>query len=154
LNDELIIEIANEQSACEADETRIRDVVAEILAAEGVAAGQISVALVDDATIHEVNRQHLNHDYPTDVISFVFDRDGARLEGEVVASGDTASSVAKDLGWPAENELLLYVVHGTLHLVGYDDQSETDRKEMRAAEAHFLARFGMVVPWQDRQDEE
>ncbi len=152
MNDELIIEIANEQSACAIQETLIREVVAEILSGEGVAGGQISVALVDDPTIHEVNRQHLNHDYPTDVISFVFDRDGTSLDGEVIASADTACATAKDLGWPAENELLLYVVHGTLHLVGYDDQTESDREEMRGREAHYLARFGMTAPWQDAEE--
>ena len=127
----------------------IRQAVLDILAGEGVAEGQISVALVDDPTIHEINRRHLQHDYPTDVISFVLEREERYLDGEVVASGDTACSVARDMGWPAQDELLLYVVHGTLHLVGYDDQSESDRNEMRARECHYLAEFGLKPPWQD-----
>jgi probable rRNA maturation factor len=149
LDAELTIEIADQQATVTIDEALIRNVVSEILAGEGVTGGQISVAVVDDPTIHGVNRQHLNHDYPTDVISFVFDRDGSRLDGEVIVSADAARGAAEHLGWAAENELLLYVVHGTLHLVGYDDRSEADREQMRGRESHYLARFGMVPPWQD-----
>jgi probable rRNA maturation factor len=146
------VEIANEQSACAIDETLICRAVSEILAGEGVRAGQVSVAVVDDATIHEINRRHLEHDYPTDVISFVLESEEGYLDGEVVVSADTACTVGQDLGWPAENELLLYVVHGTLHLVGYDDQSDSDRREMRTRERHYLARFGLVPPWQDSDE--
>lgn len=146
--DQLTVEIANEQSACTLDESLIRQAVLRILAEEGVNSGQISVALVDDHTIHEINRRHLQHDYPTDVISFVLDSHDGYLDGEVVASADTANAVAKDLGWPAQNELLLYVVHGTLHLVGYDDLSDSDRDEMRTRERKYLAHFGLVPPWQ------
>lgn len=149
MEDEPTVEIANEQSACSVDESLIRQAVQEILGAEGVTDGQISVALVDDPTIHEINRRHLQHDYPTDVISFVLEREDGYLDGEVVASADTACTVARELGWPAQNELLLYVVHGTLHLVGYDDQSDSDREEMRARECHYLAKFGLKPPWHD-----
>ncbi len=149
MDTEPTIEIANEQSAVAIDEALIRQTVSEVLAGEGIARGQVSLAVVDDPTIHAINRQHLNHDYPTDVISFVFDRDGDCLDGEVIVSADTARGAAAELGWPAENELLLYVVHGTLHLAGYDDQSDSDRQEMRVRESHYLARFGMVPPWQD-----
>ncbi len=143
------VEIANEQSACAIDEPLICRAVSEILAGEGITVGQVSVAVVDDPTIHELNRRHLEHDYPTDVISFVLESREGYLDGEVVVSADTACTVATELGWPAENELLLYVVHGTLHLVGYDDQSESDREEMRNRERHYLARFGLVPPWHD-----
>ena len=152
MNDQPIVEIANEQAACNVDESLIRQAVLEILAGEGITTGQISVALVDDPTIHEINRQHLQHDYPTDVISFVLEREEGYLDGEVVASADTACAVAADLGWPAQNELLLYVVHGTLHLVGYDDQSDSDRDEMRSRERQYLARFDLVPPWQDANE--
>lgn len=147
-----IVEIANEQTACTIDESLMRRAILEILAGEGVVRGQISVALVDDPTIHEINRRHLQHDYPTDVISFVLECEDGYLDGEVVASADTACCVAGELGWPAESELLLYVVHGTLHLVGYDDQSDEDRKEMRIRERLYLARFGLVPPWQEPQE--
>lgn len=143
------VEIANEQTACALNEALIRQAVLEILEEEGVSAGNVSIAVVDDPTIREINRRHLNHDYPTDVISFVLESASGYLDGEVVTSADTAREAAADLGWPVENELLLYVVHGTLHLVGYDDRSETDRQCMRSRERHYLARFDLVPPWQE-----
>ena len=71
-------------------------------------ARELSVAVVDDPTIHELNRQFLDHDYPTDVLSFLLERDGDALEGEVVVSADTRGP-RRSNGWPADDELLLYV---------------------------------------------
>lgn len=147
LDAEPTIEIANEQSACRIDEALIRRAVLEILAGEGVERAQISVAVVDDRTIQAIHRKYLNHDDPTDVISFPLEWKDGCLDGEIVVSAETALAAAQELGWPAENELLLYVVHGTLHLLGYDDQSQPDRREMRDRERRYLTRFGMVPPW-------
>jgi probable rRNA maturation factor len=103
----------------------------------------VSVAIVDDETIHQLNRQFLNHDYPTDVLSFTLEDDPPRLEGEIIVSVDTARQNAAEAGWSADDELLLYVIHGTLHLAGYLDKSPEDFAEMRAAEAAVLARLGV-----------
>jgi probable rRNA maturation factor len=84
----------------------------------------------------------LNHDYPTDVLSFLLERNDNRLEGEIIVSADTALSAAPRYGWSAGDELLLYVIHGALHLVGYDDQTPEAQAEMRRHEAAILARFG------------
>ena len=58
------------------------------------------------------------HDYPTDVISFVLEREDEHLEGEIIVGVDTAMELAKDSQWNWEFEFLLYVIHGCLHLVG------------------------------------
>jgi probable rRNA maturation factor len=102
----------------------------------------ISLAVVDDAEIHELNRQFLNHDWPTDVLSFALQDDGSHLEGEVIISADTAAAMAVELGCTAEAEQLLYVIHGMLHLVGYCDKTPEDAQQMRIAEAKFLGQFG------------
>lgn len=100
--------------------------------------GEISIAIVDDAQIHELNRQYLNHDYPTDVISFdTTDREGF-LEGEVIASAETAHRVASQNNWQASDELLLYIIHGMLHVIGLDDTSESKAKQMRTEERHYI----------------
>jgi probable rRNA maturation factor len=104
---------------------------------------QLSIAIVDDATIHELNRRYLEHDYPTDVLSFTLERDNEHLEGEVIASAETAARSAADYGWSADDELLLYVVHGTLHLVGHDDGTPDERAVMRRLERRYLASFGL-----------
>jgi probable rRNA maturation factor len=69
------------------------------------------------------------------------------LEGEVIASTDTAANAAARVGWPAEDELLLYVVHGMLHLVGHDDHDSASLAVMRAAERQCLAHFGLEPPY-------
>ncbi|EMI43838.1 rRNA maturation RNase YbeY [Rhodopirellula sp. SWK7] len=99
---------------------------------------RIGVRVTDDATIHEINRDFLQHDYPTDVISFPYELQPPMVEGELVVSIDTAENEAADAGWSVAQELLLYVIHGTLHLVGFDDTDDESRKEMREAERKAL----------------
>ena len=139
------IAIANQQTTLSIDEDRIRRIAAAILADAGYAEGELSIAVVDDPTIHELNVRHLQHDYPTDVLSFALVDKPPRLEGEVIVSADTAIENALDYGWPAEDELLLYVIHGTLHLAGHRDKADDEIAAMRAAETQYL-RLADVEP--------
>lgn len=127
---------------------RICGVLSCILADAGFSAGSISVAIVDDATIHQLNRQYLDHDWPTDVLSFLLEEDRAAgwLNGEVVVSQETAARQAAGYSWTSTEELLLYLIHGTLHLAGFDDADEALRREMRQAEDRYLARAGIARP--------
>lgn len=148
----LTIEIANQQQLLMLDEEKIRAAVTAALAEGGFTHGEISVAVVDDPTIHGINREFLEHDYPTDVISFPLndpDSEGGKVEGEIVVSTDTAAAEAHRLafaGWGVAEEFLLYVAHGALHLAGFDDHAEDDLREMRAAEVAVLAKVGIVAP--------
>ena len=137
------IELSNRQSALEIDADRLKSAARAIVQDERIARAQVSLAVVDDATIHALNRRYLNHDYPTDVLSFVFDRQGDRLDGEVVVSAETAAAAAGQYDWSPAAELLLYVIHGMLHLVGYDDQTPKALSEMRRRERHYLAGFDL-----------
>jgi probable rRNA maturation factor len=139
----LVVAVANQQSQQAVDKNRLRKAVQTVLAGEGIGRADISVAIVDDATIHDVNRSYLSHDEPTDVISFALDRKDDFVDGEIVVSADTATAAAKRFGWSPDDELLLYVIHGTLHLVGYDDTSLAVRKTMRQRERHYLRQFGL-----------
>lgn len=140
----LEILIANEQSRAVEIE-RLRAGAARVFADAGVSHGEVSIAIVDDPTIHELNRRFLAHDYPTDVISFVFDRTANTLHGEIIVSADTAAASCGEYGWPEGDELLLYVVHGALHLVGYDDKSPEKEAAMRQAERETFARLGIAM---------
>jgi probable rRNA maturation factor len=144
----LSIELSDEQTALAFDAVRIKELAERILREAGVGSGSLSIAVVDDPTIHQLNRQFLEHDYPTDALSFLFEREQDHLEGEVIVSADTAVRVAAELGWPAEDELLLYVVHATLHLVGHDDATDELRTAMRNEERRYLAALGI-----DRRDD-
>jgi probable rRNA maturation factor len=135
--------LLDEQTSVPVDRQRLVSAVSSVLGGEGVAAATISVAVIDDAAIHELNRQFLAHDEPTDVLSFVLERQDDFLEGEIVVSGDTACRSAAEFGWPAADELLLYVIHGALHLAGYDDLDPASQLVMRDRERHYLDKFGL-----------
>jgi len=77
------------------------------------------------------------------VLSFALEDNPPRLEGEVIVSADTAQRCALEAGWSAADELLLYVIHGALHLAGYRDKSRENSAEMRAAELATLAELGV-----------
>ncbi|SMP53233.1 probable rRNA maturation factor [Neorhodopirellula lusitana] len=109
---------------------------------------QIGVRVAGDESIHEVNRQFLQHDYPTDVISFPYELSPPRVEGELIVSLDTALEQARAVqtpGWTVANELVLYVVHGTLHLVGFDDTAPDVRAAMREAERAAMRLIGIEI---------
>src|SRR5947209_17588936 len=95
--------------------------------------------------MHRLNRQYLQHDYPTDVLSFVLDQDARAksLDGQIIVSSDYAAREAPRYGWTVDDELLLYVIHGTLHLVGHDDTTTEAKAAMRQAEARYLRRFDL-----------
>ena len=103
---------------------------------------ELSFAVLDDERMHAVNRDQLGHDYPTDVLSFPFAEEPV-LVGEVLLSADTARREAAARGHPAYHELLLYAVHGVLHLLGYDDHDPAARRRMRGAERTALAALGV-----------
>ncbi len=137
------IAITNQQSTLALDEDRLREAIRAVLEDAGRASAEISLAVVDDPTIHELNRKYLNHDYATDVLSFLLEDDQNHLVGDVVASAATAAAAAERFAWTPADELLLYAVHGTLHLVGYDDKTPQAAAEMRTQEARVLARSAL-----------
>jgi probable rRNA maturation factor len=138
--------VTNQQSCHTVNDPQLAEAARAVLRQSPIASAAVSVAVVDDATIHELNRRYLNHDWPTDVLSFVLDERDGHLEGEVVISADTAAIAAAELGCPAAAEQLLYVIHGTLHLVGYRDSSRADARKMHAAEMTILRDFGLGSP--------
>lgn len=138
------VETANRQSR-PVNAARLARAVRRVLKTEDAAPAVVSLAIVDDATMHQLNRRYLDHDYPTDVLSFLLsEEDEEPLEGEIIVSADTAAAAAEQYGWTLDDELLLYVIHGTLHLVGYDDHAPRDRREMRECEQYFLSGFGLT----------
>jgi probable rRNA maturation factor len=139
------IALSNQQSRHPIDEARLTEAASAILQDSAYLSAAISLAVVDDETIHELNRRHLEHDWPTDVLSFVLEDNGDHLEGEVILSADTAAAAANEHGHSAAEEQLLYVIHGMLHLVGYDDKADDNAREMRAAEAGYLQQLGVEL---------
>lgn len=142
--------VTDHKLASPIDTALVRTAVTAAALDQGFDTGEIGIRVTDDATIQQINRQYLGHDYPTDVISFDYDSERPHLHGEMVVSLETASQRAMDLGWPTLHELLLYVVHGTLHIAGLNDLNAAQRRRMRDAEQRVMRGLGIErVRWFD-----
>lgn len=138
------ISIACPQEAVPVDRAFMRQVVRTVLEGEDVNDAEISLAFVDNDTIHQLNKRYLSHDEPTDVLSFPLSEPTARkLAGELVIGAEVAKGQAESRGHEVGAELALYVIHGLLHLCGYDDATETAATEMRERERHYLRELGL-----------
>jgi probable rRNA maturation factor len=123
---------------------QLKDAARVVFEGEGVKMCKVTLAFVDSAHIHRLNKQFLQHDEPTDVLTFPYtDPDAKVLEGEVAIGYEVAREYAADRGHDANLELLLYVVHGCLHLCGYDDTDAASAAEMRTKEREYLAKLGL-----------
>lgn len=140
------IEVVSEQDRVALAEKRVRRAVECALRQGGYERGEVGVRLVDDAAIAALHARWMNDDSPTDVLSFPLQAEAGQVEGDIVASAETACRAARALGWPPEHELLLYVVHGALHLAGYDDLTPQARTAMRAAEQAVFRALELPVP--------
>lgn len=161
------IEIADNQELLTIDEDFVRSIVRQTLQTEQVSSATISVAIVNNSQIHELNRQYLNHDYETDVLSFLLEESGDEshcsepgsprgagktIDGEVIVSSEMAIDMAADYSWDAMDELTLYIVHGLLHLCGYDDLTAEELPVMRARECRVFEILGRPEPTRDSSD--
>ncbi len=114
---------------------------------------ELSLLITDDATVHELNKKYRGKDKPTDVLSFALEADkrgdasagfvmppGEMVHlGEVIVSYPRAVEQAAERKHPVENELALLVIHGVLHLLGYDHDKPAREREMRSLEQRVLS---------------
>lgn len=139
------IDITTMPGLAPVDTEVLRRAVATTLAAHRADGARISVALVDDPRIAQLNHQFLAHDGPTDVISFDL-RDGGetRIDGELVISLETAAREAAARGHDLTAEAALYAIHGTLHLLGFDDGDDAASAIMREREGAMMTALGLT----------
>jgi probable rRNA maturation factor len=128
-----MIHLTNEQKKIPIPAAKVRRLAAQIIGRKN-----LSIAFVTNAAIRKINRRFLKHDFATDVISFPLDSD---LLGELVISGEYAVAEAAKRKIPAEEELLRYVAHGILHLLGYDDHRPADKARMWARQERELRKI-------------
>jgi probable rRNA maturation factor len=137
------VAVASPQDIVPIDRARMRQTAKMVLEGEQIHDAEVSLAFVDNATIHQLNKRYLQHDEPTDVLSFPLSEPNARrLAGELVIGAEVAQGEANGRGHPVEAELALYVIHGLLHLCGYDDKTSTGATAMRERERHYLQLLG------------
>ena len=105
--------------------------------------GQINIIFCSDNYILDVNQQYLQHDYFTDIITFDY-CEGDRLSGDLFISVDTVRENSVEYGTEFDDELNRVIVHGVLHLIGYDDHNDSDIAEMRKKEDYYLSLRDLV----------
>ena len=111
--------------------------VRRVAAGYGKRVGEVAYIFCDDEKILEVNRQYLNHDYYTDIITFDYCEDDT-ISGDLFISLDTVRSNAESQGTPYDEELHRVIIHGILHLCGINDKGPGERAIMEAAENKAL----------------
>lgn len=113
-----------------------------VAAQYGKRVGDIAYVFCDEDKILDVNRQYLQHDYLTDIITFD-DSEDEVIGGDIFISVPTVRSNAEQFGASFTQELHRIIIHGVLHLTGQNDKSETEREEMTRKENRALAMLGM-----------
>lgn len=133
------------------DEKRVKEIALQVLKAEGVAPPyEVSLVFTDSETVQRLNRDYRGLDEPTDVLafsmlapqeagsSFILPPDGLTHLGEVIISCPRAAEQAKQQGHSLERELALLIIHGMLHLLGYDHEEPDQERKMKETETNLL----------------
>jgi len=141
----VIVEIANLQKHHKIKNSIIKRVAKEVLGKKFNDA-KLSFAFVDNNEIKKLNNRYFNSNEVTDVISFPLNNHKNALNGEIVVSVETAVDTAGKENIDVEGEIMLYVVHGLLHLLGYRDGNRNDAEIMHEEESRILKALGYNVP--------
>lgn len=116
----------------------------ELLKSEGFTKGEINIIITTDEIIRPLNLKFLNHDYNTDVIAFNYDGENTLL-GDIYISKDTVKRNSANYNVSLENEMLRVMIHGLLHLTGYNDKSVEEKQNMHRIEDNWLNRFNKEI---------
>ena len=120
------------------DQTKVREWIKKVAASYGKRVGEIAYFFCNDEKILAVNREYLQHDYYTDIITFDY-TEGKTINGDLYISVDTVFTNADKFGRPYDEELHRVIIHGILHLCGINDKGPGEREIMEAAEDKALA---------------
>ncbi len=137
------LEIIDLQKFQPVDKNKIKKIIKDVLKVEKKNA-ELSIVFIDNKTIKQINRAFLGHNYATDVLSFTYDEPSFKnnVKGEIVVSVEMASKLSRRYGYEVEGEIVLYLVHGLLHLLGYDDKRKKDAKKMHQRAGELLLSLG------------
>ena len=125
------------------DKIRIRKWLRLVAESEIFVLGDISIIFCSDNYILDINQKYLQHDYFTDIITFDY-TEGNRISGDLFISIDSVRENSMEYGTEFIDELHRVIVHGVLHLIGYDDHTEEEIEMMRKKENYYLSLFELV----------
>ncbi len=115
--------------------------IKSIVEAEGFTLGTVSYVLCSDEYLLEMNKQYLDHDYYTDILTFDNSESDSEIEGDIFISLERVRENADAESVPSDEELRRVLAHGILHLCGYDDHAAGEKEEMRKKEDYYLKLF-------------
>jgi probable rRNA maturation factor len=118
---------------------RIRALIEEALKGKGA---DLSIAYVNEAEMTRLHKTFLDKEGPTDVLAFPYKDRSGKVVGEIAVCIPVAINMAKELDSDVEGEVMLYTLHGLLHIMGYNDAREKDAKKMHQKEKEILFKFG------------
>ncbi|NDV57740.1 rRNA maturation RNase YbeY [Bacteroides sp. 519] len=120
------------------DQKRVNNWIREVALSYSMRTGEINYIFCSDEKILEVNKQFLQHDYYTDIITFDYTK-GDKISGDLFISLDTVRTNSEQFNTPYDTELLRVIIHGILHLCGINDKGPGEREIMEAAENKALS---------------
>jgi len=121
--------------------TKLKSWITSVISLHKAKLGQVSIIFVSDKYLLDMNNQYLSHNYYTDIITFnysVNDDNQLLINGDLFISLDTVKSNSSDFGVSFDHELNRVIIHGILHLLGQNDESDEEFDEMKRKEDHYL----------------
>jgi probable rRNA maturation factor len=121
----------------------VKKIIEKVISEEGKVSGDLNFIITDDKSLKEINVEFLKHNYFTDVISFD-NGTGTVLAGEIYISLETVIENANNYNVSLNQEFIRVMIHGVLHLCGYNDKTAVEKSKMRAREDYWLELFDLV----------
>jgi len=153
---EIVIQIANNFTDIDARSSKIKKLVRAVFERFGLSKATVSIAIVDDAEIRKLNRRFLNRKSNTDCLSFdLSDTKGPQSPKlfELIVNGEMAIRQANLRGHSSQAELALYITHGLLHNLGFDDSTESKARKMHDMEDNILQQLGYGLVYNESLSE-
>ncbi len=138
------IHMANESESALLALAEMETLVAKVLLQEALPAGTLSIVFVDDAYLTRLHEEYLQDNSVTDIITFDLS-DGDELDSEIYISLPQAATQAKEFAVSLSREVARLLIHGILHLSGYDDHTAEERQQMQKMEEHYLRQLADLV---------
>ncbi len=125
--------------------SNVHDLIKSLSVELNFLVSNLEINFISGEDIHVINKSYLKHDYTTDIITFNYSDSLQQIDGEIFISIDDALSNSKKFKVTLSDELVRLVIHGILHLLGYDDQNLTDKKIMKRLENKLLSKNNFIL---------
>ncbi|RMD48738.1 MAG: rRNA maturation RNase YbeY [Ignavibacteria bacterium] len=128
-------------SKAKLDKREVHKIVKNITSYLDLKIISLEINFMNSEQIHKMNVEHLGHDYSTDIITFNYSEELSKLDGEIFISLEDAKFNSKKFDVLFENEVVRLIIHGILHMIGYDDQKPADKRKMKKKENELVAKI-------------